>query len=328
MNTPKIQKFFEELWRNLHQLPLDEKKKALEHFQKRVNEAIKRNPNSSPAVLESGILVNLGEPKDAARHYLKSKKIDWRDPDEPSQAEKFFRKHTVFLAVISLLIATAVYFTFNEPSPQMKELAQKVVAELPIDSAKKIFSDSLPSGRDSGGSNSDAQATASWSAAPSGKINLKPGESGPASGEKLLFTEPIRKISVEFGKGRWAVSWNSGADLMWNCYGEGDLQPEVQGPFLSLRSNAKSEFSCSLVIPASLGLKITGQEGEISLSNPDGGLNVELGTGNVVFQGAKKNKYRFQNKVDVGLIGNLASSSESDAIPVFIHVKNGKILGQ
>jgi hypothetical protein len=317
MNSPRLKFFIQQISENLDQLSSADLKVAQQHFQDKINLLSKQNRGMGADLLESSILMELGEPHEAAQNYLKAKGIKWRDPLEPSAFRKMMGSRKVVLLTVFVCLAGINHFyfgsfDFNEIKTETLDLVRKI--ELPKEIAEGL-NQHLPAKL-----KEEVPSETVKTGAASGTYAIVP---------KGMTTPKIQQLEINFEKGIWILFWKRTAEFKWECNGSEKLEPVADGGTkLVVKVTPSPDLNCRLLIPQNVGLKITGAEGYISVQQPEASLSVELGTGTVAFSPSAKHKYKFHNNFRSGMSSNLESSSDPSAIPIFLSVNNGKIVGE
>lgn len=296
-NNPQLERYLSSLEKVLAPFPVSDRAEIITEIKSHILSALERDP----AAQMDTILSAMGEPETVANRYLMERGIK---PSRPSISPivKWLVIGFLGMFAMSLLFAMVVFTKF---SPLIKvdgknDHVSLLGGLIDLDGKKDHFK----LGRILGGEN---ERTIEGSAS----------------------VDPKNTFFVNFGNGKLEVLNAKNSELLWTCTVREDDHTDIfpstttEGTHLDL--TGFKGIGCSIYVPKVSSIHIKGGNGKIEIDQPNSGVKVELTNGKVDFTPNKDKDYKYDVSLDIGKIDRFVSSNKPGAIPVSIHLVNGKI---
>lgn len=138
------------------------------------------------------------------------------------------------------------------------------------------------------------------------------------------------ELLIHFSTGVLNLKSSQTRDVIWTCKLETPPTKDVinlKNDSVKLNFDEFGGGSCTIEVPIDLKLTVEGNEGEITLVEPEFDAFIDLNDGNILLQHSPEVEYKYSIRVKNGTKGKFPKSSEKDnAYEIQLELKNGSIL--
>jgi len=146
------------------------------------------------------------------------------------------------------------------------------------------------------------------------------------------LTPSEKKFVLNFQNGNITLNSEKTEKLTWKC----DTEGGVNTPASEVNSNTSGQLllnleefkkiDCVFSVPKTLALNISGQNGKIKFNEIESQTTAQLINGDISFLPNPNTKYKFDLKLNRGIMDEFINSEDEGALLISLKLENGRIL--
>jgi len=290
---PQLEQYLSALDKNLGQVPVSDRSEIITEIKSHVLEAKERDPDQSM----NKLLASLGEPEGVANRYLIERGLK---PGRPSKTPIVKWLTIGFLGTFGITaLFIIILFTHFSPLISVDDKAGRVMILGGLIDIKD------------------------------GDVNIQTGRySQNQESSQEINPAVIKQILISFDNGKIEVAPSADSKMHWSCKmssKEPMSQASEKGVFSLNLGKTGGSANCDIQVPGKTPLLIEGRNAKLSLSKPQGDVELKLNNGSVSVTPDPQKNYHYDMHVTRGVVQGLESSDAKDAIQIKMTMENGKI---